>query len=219
MSAGVRISVQHTVTQRVISVSRGNAGGARLTRLGRRLVHEVHEGPGAPDVGEGDLAQALQLGVGGVLVRRRPAGGRRIPQQVRGEEAQVVLMQFPVLVLACLQSQQASSPRLRSQHDRDCVMTCHESLSIMQITHEYGMNGPDHQDSQHLEARYNYLLLCSWHFHSQAQVQACTAHQEVVVLLVRDPRVEELVLDAQDVVDLLAGHELGAVHAAVSQQI
>ena len=102
--------MQHTMTQYPISVKSGDAGRARLGRLGRRFVHEVHEGPGAPDVGEGDLAQALQLGISGVLMRRRPAGRSRVPQQVRGEEAQIVLVQLPVFVLACLHSQQAPLP-------------------------------------------------------------------------------------------------------------
>ena len=46
-----------------------------LAGLCRLLVHEVHEGPRPPDVGEGYLAQALQLGVGGVLCGRPACWG------------------------------------------------------------------------------------------------------------------------------------------------
>ena len=74
---------------------------AHLALLCRLLVDEVHEGPGPPDVGEGYLAQAFQLGVGSVL-GCRPARRGGIPQGFGREEVQGVLVQLPVLVLACL---------------------------------------------------------------------------------------------------------------------
>ncbi len=104
----------------------GTDGGCTLRKAGAALasphlallrfllVHEFHEGPRAADVGEGDLAQALKLGVCGVLVSGL-CSPRCLAQVPRREEALVCFVQLPVFVLASLRK--AQQLRLKTQID------------------------------------------------------------------------------------------------------
>lgn len=76
-----------------------------LALLRLLLVHEFHEGPRAANVGEGDLAQALKLGVRSILVSglHSPSCLAQAPWR---EEVLVCFVQLPVLVLACLRKVQ-----------------------------------------------------------------------------------------------------------------
>ena len=81
-----------------------------LALLCRLLVHEVHEGPGPPDIGEGDLAKPFQLGIGGIL-GGRPACGSCVPESIWCKEVQSMLRQLPVFVLARLRANANGSVR------------------------------------------------------------------------------------------------------------
>lgn len=67
----------------------------------RLLLHEVHEGPGPPDIGEGNLAEPFQLGIGGII-SGRPACGSCVPESIWRKEVQRMVRQLPVFVLARL---------------------------------------------------------------------------------------------------------------------
>jgi len=95
-------SLKHSPKSRVLNSTHRHFKGRRR-HVPRSVLQaaEVHEGPGPPDIGEGNLAEPFQLSIGGII-SGRPACGSCVPESIWRKEVQRMVRQLPVFVLTRL---------------------------------------------------------------------------------------------------------------------